>query len=124
MNRLEIGFIGIGIMGEPMARNLLQAGHSLTVFTRTRSKAQALLTDGATWADSPAAVARAADTVISIVNDSPDAHTVYLGAEGVCGGLGRSSTCSASRPSIAATWAADSSPSCATKISADSICWP
>ncbi len=78
-----IGFIGIGIMGLPMARNLLRAGFAVRAFNRTRAKAEPLLADGATLADSPAAAADGADVVISIVTDSPDVQAVYLGPGGV-----------------------------------------
>ena len=84
MNDRIIGVIGTGIMGEPMARNLLQAGYEVHLFTRTKSKAEALLTEGATWHDTPAAVAEAVDVVISVVSDSPDVEVVYLGGDGVC----------------------------------------
>lgn len=49
MHKERIGFIGTGIMGEPMARNLLRAGYPVTVHTRTKSRAQALLQEGARW---------------------------------------------------------------------------
>ncbi len=79
-----IGLIGTGIMGEPMARNLLQAGYSVAVHTRTRQKAESLLTEGASWEESPASLAENAEVVISIVSDSPDVEAVYLGPHGVC----------------------------------------
>ena len=50
----KIGFIGTGIMGRPMARNLLKAGYPLTIYTRTRSRAEELICEGAAWADNPA----------------------------------------------------------------------
>jgi len=79
-----IGVIGTGIMGEPMARNLLAAGYEIHLFTRTRAKAQALLDEGATWHATPAELAEAVDVVISVVSDSPDVAAVYLGDGGVC----------------------------------------
>ncbi|UCC32436.1 MAG: NAD(P)-dependent oxidoreductase [Phycisphaerales bacterium] len=79
-----LGIIGTGIMGEPMARNLLRAGYALWVHNRTRAKAEALLTEGATWRDYPDALARDVDVVISIVSDSPDVESIYLGPHGVC----------------------------------------
>lgn len=79
-----LGIIGTGIMGEPMARNLLRAGYAVSVHNRTRAKAEALLTEGATWRDYPDALARDVDVVISIVSDSPDVESVYLGPHGVC----------------------------------------
>jgi 3-hydroxyisobutyrate dehydrogenase len=80
-------------MGEPMARNLLHAGYRLFVFNRTRAKAERLISEGATWADSPALLAAEVDIVISIVSDSLDAEVVYLGEDGVCAGLRAGSLC-------------------------------
>jgi 3-hydroxyisobutyrate dehydrogenase len=82
----RIGFIGTGIMGLPMARNLLKAGYSLTVHNRTRQKAQPILDEGAKWADSPADVATASDIVITCVTDTPDVREVLLGPKGVIHG--------------------------------------
>jgi len=78
-----LAFIGTGIMGYPMARNLLRAGFAVRAFNRTRAKAERLLADGATVADSAAAAADGADAVVSIVSDSPDVEAVYLGPGGV-----------------------------------------
>lgn len=82
-----VGFIGLGIMGQPMARNLLKAGFGLVVYTRTRRKADGLLAEGARWADSPAAVARRAPMVITMVADSPDVEQVVLGPQGIIEGV-------------------------------------
>lgn len=82
-----VGFIGLGIMGQPMARNLLKAGFGLVVYTRTRPKADGLLAEGALWADSPAAVARQAPMVITMVADSPDVEQVVLGPQGIIEGV-------------------------------------
>ena len=87
MAQTKIGFIGTGIMGAPMARNLLKAGFAVTAYNRTKSKAEKLVADGATLADSVAAAAEGADVVITIVSDSPDVEEVYLGASGVCGAI-------------------------------------
>ncbi|HEY3244457.1 MAG TPA: NAD(P)-dependent oxidoreductase [Phycisphaerae bacterium] len=89
MPQQSIGLIGTGIMGEPMGRNLLKAGHPLIVHTRTRARATRLLEAGAAWADSPAALAAQVEVVISIVPDSPDVERVYLGEDGVCRTLQR-----------------------------------
>lgn len=83
----SIGFIGLGIMGQPMAMNLVKAGHKVAVFNRTRSKAEALEKAGARVATSPAEAARAADVVISIVSDSAAAEEVILGKDGALEGL-------------------------------------
>jgi 3-hydroxyisobutyrate dehydrogenase len=79
----RLAFIGLGIMGAPMAGHLLAPGHSLVVHSRTKSKANDLLAQGATWADSPAAAARNADVVFLCVTDTPDVQAVTLGPGGV-----------------------------------------
>jgi len=81
-----IGFIGTGLMGLPMAQNLLRAGYKLTVYTRTKSRAQPLLDSGARWADTAAAAAAEADIVVTMVSDTPDVQNVLLGENGVITG--------------------------------------
>lgn len=71
-----IGFIGLGIMGKPMAVNLLNAGYPLVLNTRTRSKADELLRNGALWADNTHAVAEKCNVVITMLPDSPDVEKV------------------------------------------------
>lgn len=66
---MRIGFIGLGNMGSPMAQNLMNAGHSLTVFNRTRSRAEALASAGAKVADTPAAAAAGVEVLITMVAD-------------------------------------------------------
>ena len=83
---MRVGIIGLGIMGAPMARNLLRAGHPLTVYTRTRARAAGLLADGATWADSPAALAAAVDAVVTMLPDTPAVEAVMAGPDGVLAG--------------------------------------
>ena len=83
---LAIGFIGLGIMGAPMAGRLLSAGHRLTVYNRTASRCAPLVAAGARQAPTPAAAAEGADLVISIVTDSPDAKQVLLGPQGAAEG--------------------------------------
>jgi len=83
MAKTRIGFIGLGIMGRPMALNLLKAGHELAVWNRTASKMRPLVDAGAAAGTSPADVASGADVVISIVSDSPDVEEVALGPDGV-----------------------------------------
>jgi 2-hydroxy-3-oxopropionate reductase len=78
-----IGFIGLGVMGKPMARNLLKKGFAVVVCSRTRADVDALAAAGATAADSPAAVARACDRVITMLPDSPDVTAVLEGPDGV-----------------------------------------
>jgi 3-hydroxyisobutyrate dehydrogenase len=82
----RVGFIGLGIMGLPMARNILKAGFPLTVHNRTRSKEDELVAAGAQSADSPKAVSQASDIVVSIVTDSPDVEAVVLGPDGIIEG--------------------------------------
>jgi 3-hydroxyisobutyrate dehydrogenase/2-hydroxy-3-oxopropionate reductase len=80
-----IGFIGLGIMGQPMALNLLKAGHKLTVYNRTAKKAEPLKEAGAQVASTPAAAAKGADFVILIVTDSAAVEEVVLGEDGILG---------------------------------------
>ena len=88
-NTLRIGWIGIGVMGASMAGHLLAAGHPLTVYTRTKGKADALLARGAQWADSPQAVAAASDVVFSMVGFPSDVAEIILGEKGVLEGLAK-----------------------------------
>jgi 3-hydroxyisobutyrate dehydrogenase len=84
---MKVGFIGLGIMGQPMAMNLLKAGFSLVVYNRTVTKAQALITAGAKPAESPAAVAAASEVIITMLPDTPDVETVLFGSNGINEGL-------------------------------------
>jgi 2-hydroxy-3-oxopropionate reductase len=83
---MTVGMIGLGLMGKPMARNLLKAGFSLTVFNRSRQAVDELAAEGAHAASSPKDVAAASDVVITIVPDSPDVEAVVLGPNGVLAG--------------------------------------
>ena len=78
----SIGFIGLGIMGYSMAKRLLEAGHKVTVYNRTASKADSLVALGAKKASTPKDAARGNEIVISIVTDSPDVEEVMLGKDG------------------------------------------
>lgn len=82
----RLGWIGTGVMGASMCGHLVDAGFQVTVTTRTREKAQALLDRGARWADSPKAVAEASDVVFSIVGFPEDVREVYLGNDGLLAG--------------------------------------
>jgi 2-hydroxy-3-oxopropionate reductase len=83
---MKIGFIGLGLMGRPMALNLLKGGHAITVWARRAESMAPLLQAGAAGADSPAAAARDAEVVISMVADAPDVAEVMLGEKGVAKG--------------------------------------
>jgi 3-hydroxyisobutyrate dehydrogenase len=82
----RIGFIGLGIMGQGMARNLLKSGVPVRVWNRTASRMEALVADGATAGSSPADVAANVDIIITCVSDTPDVEAVILGDEGVIHG--------------------------------------
>lgn len=82
----RIGFIGLGIMGKPMARNLLQAGYTLTVFNRSKQALEELVAAGAMAADAPRAVAMQSDIVITMLPDGPDVEAVILGDAGILQG--------------------------------------
>ena len=83
----KIGFIGLGIMGRPMAKNLIEAGYELVLYTRTKEKAEELAGDSATVAGSPKEVAESADVVITMLPDSPDVEEVVAGEDGVLEGI-------------------------------------
>ncbi|MBI2166590.1 MAG: NAD(P)-dependent oxidoreductase [Chloroflexi bacterium] len=82
----RVGFIGLGIMGRPMAINLLRAGFPLTVWNRTPTKTQALVSEGASAASSPRELAERSTVIITIVTDAPDVEEVVLGPQGVVHG--------------------------------------
>ncbi len=84
---MHIGFIGIGIMGRPMAEHLLKAGYRLTVFNRTASKTKSLVAQGAEAANSPADLAASCDVIITMVPDTADVEEVLFGNAGVKEGL-------------------------------------
>ena len=84
--RTKVGFIGLGLMGLPMARNVLRAGYQLTVYNRTAAKAGALVAEGAQQADTPAEVAQRSDSVVTMVTDSADVLEVVEGEHGLLSG--------------------------------------
>lgn len=83
MNNVTIGFIGLGIMGKPMARNLLKAGYSLVVHSRSRPPVDELAKEGAQTAGNSEEVAARADVLITMLPNSPDVELVYTGERGV-----------------------------------------
>jgi len=83
----RIGFVGLGIMGKPMARNLLKAGYALTVYSRRRETVEALMAEGAQGAYSPREVGERSTVVITMVTDTPDVQQVVLGSDGILSSL-------------------------------------
>ena len=82
-----LGFVGMGIMGAPMAANLLKAGYKVSVYNRTRSRCEPLAAAGATVCDTPAEVARRSTVVMTMVSDTPDVEAVLFGSDGVASGV-------------------------------------
>ena len=99
-----VGFIGVGLMGRPMAANLLKVGLDVTVWNRTRARAEELASHGARLAATPREAAAAADVLITIVSDPPALEAVLWGPDGALGSLRRGSTyvdCSTVAPALA-----------------------
>jgi 3-hydroxyisobutyrate dehydrogenase-like beta-hydroxyacid dehydrogenase len=84
----ELGFVGLGTMGGGVVRRLLAAGHAVTVWNRTREKAEPLLEAGARWADSPRSVAERSDIVFTMVTNTAAVQAVTEGPDGILAGLG------------------------------------
>jgi 2-hydroxy-3-oxopropionate reductase len=105
----RIGFVGLGIMGKPMARNLLKAGYPVTVFDHRAEPMEELVVDGATPAQSGNEVARDSDVVISMLPDGPDVEGAVLGSDGIL---------AACRPGAILIDMSSISPSVAQKIGA------
>jgi 3-hydroxyisobutyrate dehydrogenase len=100
----RVGFIGTGVMGASMAGHLLEAGHPLTVSSRTKEKAVHLLEAGAAWADTPRDVAAISDVTIAIVGFPADVRDVFLGEAGALAGASPGSVLvdmTTSEPSLA-----------------------
>src|SRR5580658_5090617 len=87
----SVGLIGLGLMGKPMGRNWLKAGFPLTVWNRTKSRADDLISAGAKWGANPREVAAASDVLLTIVSDPPAVEEVLWGANGAFEGLRRGS---------------------------------
>jgi len=92
MRKPSIGFIGLGALGRPMAERLLSQGFPLTVFNRTRARAEALAEKGARLAESPAAAASRAEALITVLGDDRALAEVAFGPEGVVSALPRGAT--------------------------------
>ena len=85
-NTTRIGWIGTGVMGHSMCGHLLAEGYRTTIYSRTREKAAGLLERGATWADSPRAVAQSSDVVFTMVGFPADVRAVYFEPDGILAG--------------------------------------
>jgi 3-hydroxyisobutyrate dehydrogenase-like beta-hydroxyacid dehydrogenase len=83
----NLGFVGLGTMGGQMVKRLLDKGHTVTGYNRTRSKAEWLIKEGMRWGDSPRAVAEAADVVLSMVTDTKALASIANGPDGILDGL-------------------------------------
>ena len=83
----RVGFVGLGIMGQPMARNALKAGFPVTVTNRTLSRAEPLRADGASVVKTPREVAQRSDIVVTMVTSSPDVEQVTFGPDGIADGV-------------------------------------
>lgn len=82
-SKTNVGFIGTGVMGKSMARNLMQAGYGMSVYTRTKSKADELIEEGARWEGTVADLASSSDVIISMVGFPGDVKEVYFGEDGI-----------------------------------------
>jgi 3-hydroxyisobutyrate dehydrogenase len=107
MGSLNIGWIGTGVMGNAMCAHLINAGHRLFVYNRSRSKAENLVAKGAIWCDTPAAVAHEGQVVFSIVGFPSDVESVMMGEQGVMAG---------SKPGTVLVDMTTSSPALARKV--------
>jgi 3-hydroxyisobutyrate dehydrogenase len=83
---MKVGFVGLGLMGTPMATRVLNAGHSMFVYNRTKQKAEALIGRGAVWCDSPAEVAQKAEVVISMLSTPDVLDNIATGTQGILDG--------------------------------------
>ena len=79
----KIGFIGVGIMGKSMVRNLRKAGYEVSIYTRTKAKVEDVIAEGAHWCDTVAECAKGQDVVITIVGYPKDVEEVYFGGSGI-----------------------------------------
>jgi 3-hydroxyisobutyrate dehydrogenase-like beta-hydroxyacid dehydrogenase len=107
---MNIGFIGLGIMGSRMAANLQKCGHSLTLYNRTREKAGPLLSRGAAWGDSPASLAKQAEIIFTMLAHPDAVEETALGKDGFLSHLPRGRMwidCSTVNPSFSRKMAAE-----------------
>lgn len=87
---MQLGFVGLGAMGELIVPRLMAAGHEVTGWNRSRNKADPLIAQGMRWADTPRAVAQASEIVFSIVTDAKAVRAVALGPDGIVSGIRKS----------------------------------
>src|ERR1700724_4915303 len=85
----KVGFIGLGVMGSQVVNRLLSKGHSVTGYNRTRAKAEWLVRKGMQWADSPRAVAGAADYTFAMVTNAAAIQAITEGPDGLLAGLSK-----------------------------------
>ncbi len=85
----QLGFVGLGVMGSRVAKRLLDAGHQVTGYNRTKSKAQWLIDQGMAWGETPRKVAEASDIVFSMVTNTGALESITNGPDGVLAGLGK-----------------------------------
>ena len=119
--KLTIGFIGLGLMGKPMAKNLRKAGFPLVVHSRSQPPVDELVAAGATRASTPADVARSATRIITMLPDSPDVEKVLTAPDGIFDGLQPGTIlidCSSIAPSVARRLARDAETRGATMLDA------
>lgn len=91
MDKKKIGFIGTGVMGKSMAENLMKAGYDLSIYSRTKSKAESLLNTGASWKNSPKEMAQTTDIIITMVGYPSDVEEIYFGRDGLVSSLRKGS---------------------------------
>lgn len=92
MGNNAIGFVGLGIMGRPMVKNLIKAGYTVTVYDIIAAAVEEMVSEGASQASSAAEAARGMNTVITMVPDSADSEAAIMGAGGVLEGVASGST--------------------------------
>jgi len=112
VNGSKIAFIGTGVMGASMAGHLIKAGAKLTIYNRTKSKADSLVSAGAIWADTPAKAVAGAELVFTMVGYPSDVEAIYLGKDGML---------EAAKPGTVFIDATTSSPALAVQIAAAAL---
>ena len=88
----NLGYIGLGVMGGRMAKRLLDAGHTVTGYNRTKAKAQWLLDAGMQWGETPRAVVEASDVIFSMVTNTKALRAIFSGPDGILAGLSAGKT--------------------------------